>query len=193
MRLFNSVLVAAVALTALSSASPTANQRRKTAKDYFVDGKSVPGFPFAVSDSFAGLLPLSSAENEDREFFFWWYPAEGDVGKDDLVIWLNGGPGCSSLEGLLQENGPVLFPFNSTDVVKNPYSWTKLSNVLWIEQPVSTGLGKGTADVKNERDVATQFYGFLVQFMKTFPQLKNKKLYITGESYAGEKRVLILL
>lgn len=108
------------------------------------------------------------------------------MGQDELVIWLNGGPGCSSLEGLLQENGPILFPFNSTDVVKNPYSWTKLSNVLWVEQPVGVGLGKGKPDVHNEHEVASQFYGFLVEFMKTFPQLKNKKLYITGESYAGK-------
>lgn len=173
-----------VALSSIGAFAATQEIYRKS-QDYYVDGKYIPGVPFEVSDSYAGLLPITAAKNESREFFFWWYPAEGNVGKDDLVIWLNGGPGCSSLEGLLQENGPFLFPFNSTDVVKNPYSWTKLSNVLWVEQPVGTGLGKGTPDVHNEREVASQFYGFLVQFFKTFPQLRNKKLYLTGESYAG--------
>lgn len=76
---------------------------------------------------------------------------------------LNGGPGCSSLEGLLQENGPFLLPFNSTDVVKNEYSWTKLANVFWVEQPVSVGLGKGKPDIKNEKELAAEFYSFLVQ------------------------------
>ena len=178
-------LVASAALLAALSLAAKLPHKAKTAKDFFVDGKHIPGVPFAVSDSYAGLLPITASKTEDREFFFWWYPAEGKVGKDDLVIWLNGGPGCSSLEGLLQENGPFLFPFNSTDVIKNPYSWTKLSNVLYVEQPVSTGLGKGAPSVHNEREVGSQFYGFLVEFMKTFPELKNKKLYITGESYAG--------
>lgn len=99
---------------------------------------------------------------------------------------LNGGPGCSSLEGLLQENGPFLLPFNSTDVVKNKYSWTKLANVFWVEQPVSVGLGKGTPDIKNEKELAAEFYSFLVQFYSTFTELKGKKLYLTGESYAGK-------
>jgi len=187
----SSTLIGLVALSCAVSAepipsSPTSHKPAKTAKDFFVDGKHIPGVPFAVSDSYAGLLPISGKKNESREFFFWWYPAEGNVGKDDLTIWLNGGPGCSSLEGLLQENGPWLLPFNTTKVVKNPYSWTKLSNVLWIEQPVSVGLGKGTPDITDENGVADQFYGFLVQFFKTFPELKHKKLYITGESYAGK-------
>ncbi|UZJ57382.1 hypothetical protein CBS101457_006702 [Exobasidium rhododendri] len=173
-----------LALAALTLASPL--QRRKSAKEFHVNGKHIPGVPFAVEDSYAGLLPITAAQDESREFFFWWYPSESHVGSDDLVIWLNGGPGCSSLEGLLQENGPILFPFNSTAVVRNPYSWTKLSNVLWVEQPVGVGLGKGSPDVHNEIEVGKQFYGFLVEFMKTFPQLRNKKLYITGESYAGK-------
>lgn len=175
-----------IAILALVSLTSSSILPKRTAKDFHVNGKHIPGVPFTVSDSYAGLLPITAAKDEAREFFFWWYPAEGKVGKDDLVIWLNGGPGCSSLEGLLQENGPILFPFNSTKVVKNPYSWTKLSNVLWVEQPVGVGLGKGKPDVHNEMEVASQFYGFLVQFMKTFPQLSNKKLYITGESYAGK-------
>lgn len=191
---FSLVSTLTIGLIAISSnvfAEPIPNPSKshkpaKTAKDFFVDGKHIPGVPFAVSDSYAGLLPISSKKDESRKFFFWWYPAEGDVGKDDLTIWLNGGPGCSSLEGLLQENGPWLLPFNSTDVIKNPYSWTKLSNVLWIEQPVGVGLGKGTSDITDENGVASEFYGFLVQFFQTFPELKHKKLHITGESYAGK-------
>lgn len=158
---------------------------RHSVDEFFVDGKHIPGVPFAVTDSYAGLLPITSSPKEDREFFFWWYPSESQVGDDSLVIWLNGGPGCSSLEGLLQENGPFLLPWNTTDVVKNPYSWHKLSNVLWVEQPVSVGLGTGTPDITNESQLASEFYGFLEQFFKTFPKLKGKKLYITGESYAG--------
>lgn len=69
---------------------------------------------------------------------------------------------------------------------KNPYSWHHLSHVLYIEQPVSVGLGSGTPDIVDEVGVATEFYGFLKNFYKTFPELKSKKLWLTGESYAGE-------
>lgn len=55
--------------------------------DYHVDGKNLPGVPFEVPDSYAGLMPISAKANEKREFFFWWYKAESDVGKDDLVLW----------------------------------------------------------------------------------------------------------
>lgn len=57
------------------------------AQKYFVDGKHIPGVPFSVPDSYAGLLPITGKPNEDREFFFWWYPSESKVGKDSLVIW----------------------------------------------------------------------------------------------------------
>lgn len=43
--------------------------------------------PFEVPDSYAGLMPISADPKETREFFFWWYKAESDVGKDDLVLW----------------------------------------------------------------------------------------------------------
>lgn len=68
---------------------------------------------------------------------------------------------------------------------KNPYSWNKLSNVLWVEQPIGVGLGTGSPNITNERQLAAEFYGFLTNFYTTFPDLKSKKLWITGESYAG--------
>lgn len=189
MRFFATLFIASLALASVASAQPAKEEKHKSAKgakEYFVNGKSIPGVPFPVSDSYAGLLPISSKKKESRELFFWWYPSESEIGKDDLTIWMNGGPGCSSLEGLLQENGPWLVPWNRHDVVKNPYSWTKLSNVLWVEQPVGVGLGKGEPNISNEKELGAEFYGFLVQFFNTFPELKNKRLWLTGESYAGK-------
>ncbi|WFD42919.1 carboxypeptidase D [Malassezia psittaci] len=147
---------------------------------------NVPGIPFKLPHSWAGNLPISAKKNESDELFFWLWEPANDVGHDDVVVWLNGGPGCSSLEGLFQENGPFSLPMQKEWVVKqNPYSWTNLSHVVWVENPVGVGFTKGTPDIKGERDLAREFYGFLEQFYETFAELKGKRLWITGESYAG--------
>ena len=64
----------------------------------------------------------------------------------------------------------------------NEYSWTNLSSVLYVEQPVGTGYSQGTPNIQDEGDLAAQFVGFLQQFLEVFPELKGKKAYLTGES-----------
>lgn len=83
---------------------------------------------------YSGNIAINS-NNASRNLFFVFYPKLGEP-TDDLVIWLNGGPGCSSLEGFFQENGPFLWEPGTLAPVQNPYSWVNLSNVLWVEQPV---------------------------------------------------------
>lgn len=80
-------------------------QTDKTSK-FAVDGSAIPDVDFDVGESYAGLLPISSAPNAS-ELYFWFYPSENPQAEEEILIWLNGGPGCSSLEGILQENGPV--------------------------------------------------------------------------------------
>lgn len=64
----------------------------------------------------------------------------------------------------------------------NEHSWTNLSSILYIEQPVGTGYSQGIPNIKDEEDLAVQFVGFLQQFLEVFPELKGKKTYMTGES-----------
>lgn len=97
---------------------------------------------------------------------------------------LNGGPGCSSLSGLLTENGPFTWMSGTLAPVQNPYSWTNLTNMLFVEQPIGVGYSQGTPNITNEVELATEFRGFYKQFVDTF-QTKSWKTYITGESYAG--------
>jgi carboxypeptidase D len=130
-------------------------------------------------------MPISSSRNETRKLFFWFFPSTtGNAPTDELVIWLNGGPGCSSLEGFLQENGPFLWQYGTFKPVKNDYAWNKVANMLWVEQPVGTGFSQGTPNISNEEDLAQQFLGFLEQWLKTF-SLEGRTTYVTGESYAG--------
>lgn len=85
----------------------------------------------------------------------------------------------------MQENGPFLWQYGTYKPVENPYSWHRLTNVVWIEQPVGTGFSPGTPTAQDEEDVAEQFKAFWKNFVDTF-DLKNRKVYITGESYAGQ-------
>jgi len=102
-----------------------------------------------------------------------------------VPVWLNGGPGCSSLEGLTYENGPLSFVGNATAPVANPYSWTKLANILYVDQPIGVGYSTGSNEATDNADVTQDFYNWLKAFYAVFPELKTKDTYIMGESYAG--------
>ncbi|KAF8335892.1 alpha/beta-hydrolase [Cantharellus anzutake] len=154
------------------------------AQKYHVDGKKIPDVDFDAGDSWAGLMPISAKKGEKQKLFFWFWPSKIPQ-VDDLVLWTNGGPGCSSLIGLLEENGPFKWPPGTAKPIPNQWSWTNLTNVLWVEQPVGTGFSQGTPDIHDDDELAAQLAGFLVQFLEVFKELKGKNFYLSGESYAG--------
>ncbi|KAJ4992892.1 serine carboxypeptidase [Stagonosporopsis vannaccii] len=153
-------------------------------KPFAVNGTGIPEVPFDIGESYAGLLPVSDSVDETRKLFFWFFPSTAEQTPEEITIWLNGGPGCSSLSGLLTENGPFTWMAGTLAPVENPYKWTNLTNVLWVEQPVGVGYSQGTPNITDEVELATQFRGFFKSFVNTF-QTHNWKTYITGESYAG--------
>ncbi|KAF9262147.1 alpha/beta-hydrolase [Marasmius fiardii PR-910] len=166
------------------------------ASQFYVDGTSIPEVDFDVGPSWSGLIPISSDPHETRKLFFWFFPPGPQGSLDDVIFWTNGGPGCSSLEGFLQENGasyqiplhnlnPFQWGVGTAKPIVNEHSWTNLSSVLWVEQPVGTGFSQGTPNIRNEDDLAQQLVGFFNQFLDIFSELKGKKLYLSGESYAG--------
>ena len=158
-----------------------------TTIDFVVNGTAgaIPDVDFDIGESYAGLLPISSHANETSELYFWFFPSLNPNSTDEITIWLNGGPGCSSLEGFLQENGPISWQYGSAPfAVYNPWNWANLTNMVWVEQPVGTGFSQGTPTAQSQEEVAEQFLGFFKNFVDTFG-LQNRKVYVTGESYAG--------
>lgn len=152
---------------------------------YAVNGTDIPEVSFDVGESYSGSLPISSdPSNSTGELFWWFFPSTNPDAAEEIVIWLNGGPGCSSLEGLLQESGPFTWQYGIYQPVENTWSWNKLTNIVYIEQPVGTGFSVGTPTATSEEDVAQQFLGFWKNFVDLF-SLQGYKVYITGESYAG--------
>ena len=79
-------------------------------------------------------------EGAKRRLFYVLAEAEDDHDSAPLVLWLNGGPGCSSLAGgLLSELGPFYPTPNGTALITNPYRWSKHANVVFLESPAFVG------------------------------------------------------
>lgn len=132
-------------------------------------------------EQYTGYLDV---RDSDKHFFYWFFESRNDPKNDPLVIWLNGGPGCALDTGLLFELGPSFI--NTTgDVVFNPYSWNSNASVIFLDQPVGTGLSYGNDTVGTTNEAAKDFYIFLELFFKKFPEFRKNKFHIAGESYAG--------
>ncbi|OHE94397.1 carboxypeptidase cpdS [Colletotrichum orchidophilum] len=155
----------------------------KTEK-YLVNGTSIPFVYWDLGESYAGQIPISKEANETRQLFFWYFPSTNKDASDEVTIWLNGGPGCSSMIGLIQEHGPFTWFPSTYRPVYNIYSWSQLSNMLYIDQPAGTGFSVGKPGVNTEEEIAQQFLGFYHNWMETFGT-KGRKTHLTGESYAG--------
>ncbi|CAL1185327.1 unnamed protein product [Candida parapsilosis] len=124
-------------------------------------------------------------ESIDHHYFFWFFESRNDPKNDPIVLWLNGGPGCSSATGLFFELGPS--SINSTlQPVHNPYSWNSNASVIFLDQPVGVGYSySGGDEVRNTETAAKDVYVFLELFFQKFPQFTQNKFHIAGESYAG--------
>ncbi|KAJ5259611.1 hypothetical protein N7478_012592 [Penicillium angulare] len=142
---------------------------------FLVNGTHFPQVPFDIGESYSGLL--SNTPHGNSSLFFWFFPSDNPAADREITIWLNGGPGCS--------NGPFLWQSGTYAPVRNPYSWTNLTNLVYIDQPAGTGFSPGPATVQDEIDVSNQFNDFWKRFIKTF-SMQGYRIYITGESYAGQ-------
>ncbi|KAL0814965.1 hypothetical protein Bca101_071408 [Brassica carinata] len=105
--------------------------------------KYLPGFegplPFELETGYIGV-----GEAEEDQMFYYFIKSKRNPEEDPLLVWLSGGPGCSSLTGLFYENGPLAFnvePYNGSipSLVSTTYSWTKVANIIYLDQPVGTG------------------------------------------------------
>ena len=132
----------------------------------------------------AGRLPAGPG----RQYFYWLCPARSGDKAAPLLIWLNGGPGSSSMMGLFLENGPYWIADDGSVNMRNA-SWNNKYDVLYVDQPAGTGFSVASspdAYATNEDDVAEAFSAFLANFYSAYPDSRTKQLWLTGESYAGK-------
>lgn len=144
----------------------------------------VNGPEFLNVTSYSGYFTVSEPFNSN--LFFWFFPAMEDPDNAPLLLWLQGGPGASSLYGLFEENGPFEVVSDS-ELSLRKETWSRSHNLLYFDNPVGTGLSftdGGYAD--NQTKVGQDLYKGLQQFFTLFPKLQNNEFYISGESYAGK-------
>lgn len=155
--------------------------------------KAFPGYNGDLkSEIYAGYVTVSEAHG--RELFYYFVLSERNPAKDPLLLWLAGGPGCTGFTGFAYEIGPMSFDLNYNKsrnlptLIPNPHSWTKVSNIIFLDSPVGTGFSYSntttdyvTGDFKTVSDI----YTFLIKWFEAFPEFLSNPLYIGGESYAG--------
>ncbi|CAK9182814.1 unnamed protein product [Ilex paraguariensis] len=124
--------------------------------------------------------------SKDARMFYFFFESRSSK-TDPVVIWLTGGPGCSSELAVFYENGPFHIAQNMS-LQWNDFGWDQVSNLIYVDQPTGTGFSYSSNDEDirhTEEGVSNDLYDFLQEFFKEHPQYAKNDFYITGESYAG--------
>ncbi|KAJ4720821.1 Carboxypeptidase [Melia azedarach] len=151
----------------------------------------LPGQPPNVNFSqYSGYIAVD--RKAGRALFYWLIEAPVDKRPESrpLVLWLNGGPGCSSVAfGASEEVGPFRVQRDGKTLKLNPYAWNTQANMLFLDSPAGVGFSysKSFEDMHSVGDkrTAKDAYAFLVKWLDRFPQYRRRPFYIAGESYAG--------
>ncbi|ERN07063.1 serine carboxypeptidase II-2 [Amborella trichopoda] len=149
----------------------------------------LPGQAFDVSFAhYSGYVTVN--KEAGRALFYWFFEAVDDPSSKPLVVWLNGGPGCSSIAyGEAEEIGPFHIRPDGKTLYLNPDSWNQVANLLFVDSPVGVGFSYSNTseDIISNGDkrTAEDSLAFLHNWLKRFPQYKGRDFYLTGESYAG--------
>ena len=165
-----------------------------TGDDFLVKGLEEVDPVFGTFDGrmYAGLISITEDVNDDDDgkLMFWLFDPKAPIVDDSLVIWFNGGPGCSSFDaGLFLEMGPITTPAqpagsfgqpHDAPLGLNKYAWSNVTTIMYVEQPVGTGFSYGADPPTDEDGISTDFYHFLVNFNRIFPQFASKRLYLVG-------------
>lgn len=116
---------------------------------------------------------------------FWFFEARNSPTTAPLATWFNGGPGCSSMIGLFQENGPCHFVNGASTPSLNPNSWNNFANMLYIDQPIGVGFSYGDDEVTSTVTAAPYVWTLIQMFYQQFPQYTNRDFGVFTESYGG--------
>jgi carboxypeptidase C (cathepsin A) len=146
-------------------------------------------------EMYSGFLPINGTT---KRYHYIAVTSETKKANDPVILWFNGGPGCSSLFGMSMEIGPYVMGDEDTKFRRNLHAWNKEAHVVYIEMPAGVGFStcdevenskscyNGTdASPLNDDVVANETFMAVRNLFKKFPEWQKNDLYISGESYAG--------
>lgn len=136
------------------------------------------------ADWYSGYLDAT----DTKKLHYVFVTSLTDPINDPVVLWFNGGPGCSSLLALFQEHGPYVIDDGEYYIKTNPEPWNKRANILYLESPA--GVGFSTAGLPsdyqhNDMSQSKDAMAALLSWYKGYPEYLRNDLYISGESYGG--------
>ncbi|CAJ2655757.1 unnamed protein product [Trifolium pratense] len=152
----------------------------------------LPGFegplPFQLETGYVGL----GETDDDMQVFYYFVKSENNPKKDPLMLWLTGGPGCSSFSGLVSQIGPFEFENKEYDgsvpsLVSRPQSWTKLCNIIFVDLPLGTGFSyaKNLTAHRSDWKLVHHAHQFLRKWLIDHPEFLSNEFYFGGDSYSG--------
>eukprot|EP01059_Diplonema_ambulator_P006730 TRINITY_DN16342_c0_g1_i1.p1 TRINITY_DN16342_c0_g1~~TRINITY_DN16342_c0_g1_i1.p1 ORF type:complete len:514 (+),score=89.86 TRINITY_DN16342_c0_g1_i1:47-1543(+) len=137
--------------------------------------------------SYAGHVEVNASSN--AKTFFWYFPPLNGNKSAETLMWLQGGPGSSSLFGLFSEMGPITVDPTGQKAIPNyELTWARTYGMIFVDNPVGVGFSTSqpAGYATNRDDYMTTLYAFVNQFFLMFPDLQQNGFYVTGESYAGK-------
>lgn len=151
-------------------------------------------FPKSALPTSAGYLAAGPATSA-RLYYMYYEAISPATSLEDtpIILWLQGGPGCSSLIGNFYELGPWRIS-EKLALVSNRGAWNSKYGVLFIDNPVGTGFSTADKDEDipvDQPGVVAHLYHGLLQFYDKFTAFRNRPFYVAGESYAGERRYIL--
>ncbi|XP_020570608.1 serine carboxypeptidase-like 50 [Phalaenopsis equestris] len=151
---------------------------------------SPPLYPTSALPTESGYLHINSST--DAALFFAFYEAQkplSPLSSTPLLLWLQGGPGCSSMTGNLFELSPWLIS-DDLNLNPNPFSWNRRFALLFIDSPLGTGFSSAPSPASipgDQSSIAAHLFSALQSFLSSHPPyFRSRPLYLTGESYAGK-------
>ncbi|KAG5481653.1 hypothetical protein CUR178_07006 [Leishmania enriettii] len=158
---------------------------------------SMPHFGYAPCDNSvlqsSGYIAIPGTNDTLKKYFFWLFaPRHWPSGDNQppVILWMTGGPGCSSTMALLTELGPCMMNETSGRLYTNPYGWNDEAYLLFVDQPTGVGYSYGDQAnwAHNQSEMAEDMYNFLQGFAQRFTSpsiIGGNDFYIIGESYGG--------